>query len=64
MTDHRRHADADGDPGREEAREAKTVAAPHYGRLKRREREVLIVGALPDDAVAAIEAAEYGKGPA
>ena len=36
----------------------------HYEGLKRREREVLIVGALPDDVVAEIEAAEYGKGPA
>ena len=36
----------------------------HYERLKRREREVLIVGALPDDVVADIEAAEYDKEPA
>lgn len=35
----------------------------HFERLKRREREVLVVGELPDDVVAAIEAAEYGAGP-
>ncbi|NBC14303.1 MAG: hypothetical protein GVY09_13375 [Gammaproteobacteria bacterium] len=32
-----------------------------YERLKRREREVLVVGELPDDVVADIEAAEYGR---
>ena len=32
----------------------------HYERLKAREREILKVGQLPDDVVAAIEAAEYG----
>ena len=31
-----------------------------YERLKRREREVMIVGALPDDVIADIAAAEYG----
>lgn len=35
----------------------------HYERLKRRERQSLVVGDLPDDAVAAIEAAEYGVEP-
>ncbi len=35
----------------------------HYERLKRREREVLVVGELPDDVVADIEAAVYGKPP-
>jgi len=37
--------------------------AAHYERLKRREQESLVVGALPDDVVAAIEAAEYGAAP-
>lgn len=37
--------------------------AEHYERLKRRERQSLIVGELPDDVVAAIEAAEYGVEP-
>jgi hypothetical protein len=37
--------------------------AEHYERLKRRERQSLVVGALPDDVVAAIEAAEYGVEP-
>jgi hypothetical protein len=37
--------------------------AQHYERLKRRERQSLVVGALPDDVVAAIEAAEYGVEP-
>jgi hypothetical protein len=37
--------------------------AEHYERLKRRERQSLVVGALPDDVVAAIEATEYGVGP-
>ena len=32
----------------------------HYEFLKRREREVLVVGDLDDDTIAAIEAAEYG----
>jgi len=36
----------------------------HFERLKRRESEVLIAGQLPDDAVEAIEAAQYGVGPA
>lgn len=31
-----------------------------YEKLKAREREVLIVGALSDDIIADIEAAEYG----
>lgn len=35
----------------------------HFDRLKRREREVFVVGDLPDDLVADIEAAEYGVGP-
>lgn len=35
----------------------------HFERLKRREREVLVVGELPDDVIADIEAAEYGTGP-
>jgi hypothetical protein len=34
-----------------------------FERLKRREREVLVVGALPDDLVADVEAAEYGVPP-
>jgi hypothetical protein len=34
-----------------------------YRRLKRRARECLIVGELPGDAVADIEAAEYDKAP-
>ena len=37
--------------------------ATHYERLKRRERQSLVVGNLPDDVVAAIEAAEYGAEP-
>lgn len=37
--------------------------AAHYEQLKRRERQSLIVGALPDDVVEAIEAAEYGIEP-
>ncbi len=32
----------------------------HYERLKARERKVLLVGALTDDVIADIEAAEYG----
>lgn len=35
----------------------------HFERLKRRERESLVVGELPDDVIADIEAAEYGAGP-
>lgn len=34
-----------------------------YEAMKRREREVLVVGELDDDTVAAIEAAEYGVAP-
>lgn len=34
-----------------------------YKRLKRRERQILKVGALPDDIVADIENARYGKTP-
>ncbi|MCK6450305.1 MAG: hypothetical protein L6R19_05535 [Alphaproteobacteria bacterium] len=37
--------------------------AAHYEQLKRRERQSLVVGELPDDVVAAIEAAEYGVEP-
>ena len=32
----------------------------HYELLKRREREVLIVGELDEETIAVIEAAEYG----
>jgi hypothetical protein len=35
----------------------------HFERLKAREREVLVVGALSEQAVADIEAAEYGVEP-
>jgi len=35
----------------------------HFERLKRREGQVLAVEDLPDDIVAAIEAAEYGQAP-
>ncbi len=35
----------------------------HYERLKRRERQAMVVGDLPDDIVADIEAAEYKAGP-
>lgn len=35
----------------------------HYERLKLREREILIVGDLPDDVVADIEMAEHDKAP-
>ncbi len=35
----------------------------HYEELKRREREILIVGELDDDTMAAIAAAEYGISP-
>lgn len=34
-----------------------------YEQLKSRERQSLVVGNLPDDVVAAIEAAEYGVDP-
>ena len=34
-----------------------------YEAMKRREREVLIVGDLDEDTIAAIEAAEYGVAP-
>lgn len=37
--------------------------AARYEQLKRRERESLVVGDLPDDVVSAIEAAEYGVEP-
>jgi hypothetical protein len=37
--------------------------AAHYEQLKRRERQSLVVGNLPDDVVAAIETAEYGVEP-
>jgi len=37
--------------------------AAHYEQLKRRERQVLVVGDLPEDVVAAIQAAEYGVEP-
>lgn len=35
----------------------------HFERLKRREREVLKIGELDDETLAAIEAAEYGAEP-
>jgi hypothetical protein len=35
-------------------------ALEHYERLKARERQVLVVGALSDEVIADIEAAEYG----
>jgi prevent-host-death family protein len=35
-----------------------------FERLKQRQREVLIVGKLPEDLVAAIREAEYGADPA
>jgi hypothetical protein len=35
----------------------------HYEQLKRREREVLVVGELDDGAIVAIETAEYGRAP-
>ncbi len=34
-----------------------------FERLKRRERKVLVVGALPDDVVEDIATAEYGAEP-
>ncbi len=37
--------------------------AAHYEQLKRRERQSLVVGELPDDVVAAIETAEHGAEP-
>jgi hypothetical protein len=35
----------------------------HFERLKRREREVMKIGELDDDTLAAIEAAEYAAEP-
>jgi len=35
----------------------------HFDRLRARESEVFIVGALPDDVVKEIETAEYGVPP-
>ena len=35
----------------------------HYELLKRREREILIVGDLDEDTIASIESAEYGVEP-
>jgi len=35
----------------------------HYEKLKRRESRALKVGDLPDDVIAAIEAAQYGVEP-
>lgn len=37
--------------------------AAHYEQLKRRAQQSLVVGDLPDDVVAAIEAADYGTAP-
>ena len=37
--------------------------AAHYEQLKRRERQVLVVGDLPEDVVATIRSAEYGVEP-
>jgi hypothetical protein len=37
--------------------------AAHYEQLKRRERQSLIVGSLPNDVISAIESAEYGVQP-
>ncbi len=37
--------------------------AAHYEKLKRRVGQSLVVGELPNDVVAAIEAAEYGAKP-
>lgn len=64
---------------RDEAMEAKIIRVTRHGRvigaylsaseaahceqLKRRERQSLVVGDLPDDVVAAIEAAEHGAEP-
>ncbi|MBL8630530.1 MAG: type II toxin-antitoxin system Phd/YefM family antitoxin [Rhodospirillaceae bacterium] len=36
----------------------------HFEQLKRRERQALVVGQLPEDVVAGIAAAEYGADPA
>lgn len=33
----------------------------YYEELERRDRQVYVVGDLPDDIVAGLEAAEYGK---
>jgi len=33
----------------------------YYEELERRDRQVYVVGSLPDDIVSALEAAEYGK---
>ena len=35
----------------------------HYEQLKAREREILRVGELPEDVIADITAAEYGRDP-
>jgi hypothetical protein len=35
----------------------------HYEKLKRRESRALTVGDLPDDVIAAIDAAQYGVEP-
>jgi hypothetical protein len=35
----------------------------HYKELKRREREVLVVGALDDTMISDIESAQYGIAP-
>jgi len=35
----------------------------YYEELERRDRQVYVVGDLPDDIVSALEAAEYGKAP-
>ena len=40
------------------------AALLRYQKLLRREHEVLVVGDLPDDALADIEAAQHGKEPA
>jgi hypothetical protein len=37
--------------------------AARYEQLKRRERQSLVIGSLPDDVVAAIETTEYGAEP-
>lgn len=37
--------------------------AEHFERLKRQERQVHVVGELPDDLHSAIADAEYGSGP-
>lgn len=38
------------------------VELDRYERLKLREREVMVVGAVPDNVVTEIAAAEYGAG--